>query len=655
MASLQDIAASAYINLVSVLAFLLGFAFLRLQPICDRVYFAKWYKEGIRASPKKKGALLKKFVNLDLKTYLMFWTWMTEALRMPELELIDHAGLDSVVYIRIYLIGIGACKLDRETLDNIADLTYSDIDKFSISNVPSGSLRLLAHIIMAYIFTFWTCYVLYKEYQIIANKRLQFIASAKRRPDQFTVLVRNIPPDPDESVSEHVEHFFCVNHPDHYLTHQVVYNANRLARLVEKMNRLRNWLTYYETQLEKNPIKRPRTKVFPLHVNVFYDVGFWGLFGNSVDAIDYYKAEIQRIIHEEDAEREKVMRDPKAIVPAAFVSFKSRWGAAVCAQTQQSLNPTIWLTEWAPEPRDVYWDNLSIPYVQLAVKRLIIVVAMFFLTFFFMIPIAFVQSLASIDGMAKVLVFLRPLFRKKRIKSVVQGYLPGIALKIFTACLPTILMTMSKIEGHTSRSALDRKTAGKIPKTVGVAIPMKATFFITYIMVDGWSGVAAEVIRLVPLIKFHLKNTLFVKTEWDREKAMDPGFLDFATTEPQIQLYFLLGLVYSVVTPLILPFIIVFFAFSYVIYRHQEAMRKDTIERALEPKLNLRAYLQDAYVHPALKGMEIDRPKAVDDEENNPLVSTKRDSHRSSSSSSGSFTYEAMEELLSYLTPDHAS
>jgi hypothetical protein len=35
------------------------------------------------------------------------------------------------------------------------------------------------------------------------------------------VLVRNVPPDMDESVSEHIEHFFCVNHPDHYLMHQV--------------------------------------------------------------------------------------------------------------------------------------------------------------------------------------------------------------------------------------------------------------------------------------------------------------------------------------------------------------------------------------------------------------------------------------------------
>lgn len=33
--------------------------------------------------------------------------------------------------------------------------------------------------------------------------------------------MRNVPPDPDESVSEHVEHFFCVNHADTYLMHQV--------------------------------------------------------------------------------------------------------------------------------------------------------------------------------------------------------------------------------------------------------------------------------------------------------------------------------------------------------------------------------------------------------------------------------------------------
>jgi len=108
-------------------------------------------------------------------------------------------------------------------------------------------------------------------------------------------------------------------------------------------------------------------------------------------------------------EREKVKNDPKCIMPAAFVSFKTRWGAAVCAQTQQTRDPTLWLTEWAPEPRDVYWRNLPIPYVSLTVRRLIIAVAFFFLTFFFMIPIAFVQTLASIEGIQKAAPWLKPL------------------------------------------------------------------------------------------------------------------------------------------------------------------------------------------------------------------------------------------------------
>ncbi|KAK9282479.1 hypothetical protein L1049_005397 [Liquidambar formosana] len=256
MASLQDIGVAAAINILTAVAFLVAFAILRLQPVNDRVYFPKWYLKGIRSSPTCSGAFVSKFVNLDFRTYLRFLNWMPAALRMPEPELIDHAGLDSAVYIRIYLLGLKIfvpvavlafmvlvpVNWTGESLEHIEDITFSDIDKLSISNVPPGSKRFWAHIVMSYVVSFWTCYVLYNEYKIIATMRLHFLASENRRPDQFT----------------------------------------------------------------------------------------------------------------EAAERERVISDPKAIIPAAFVSFKTRWGAAVCAQTQQSSNPTIWLTEWAPEPRDVY-------------------------------------------------------------------------------------------------------------------------------------------------------------------------------------------------------------------------------------------------------------------------------------------------------------
>ncbi|KAK6154631.1 hypothetical protein DH2020_008879 [Rehmannia glutinosa] len=608
MATFGDIGVAAGINILFSVAFLVAFAILRLQPINDRVYFPKWYLKGLRSSPTHTGSFVSKFVNLDWRSYVRFLNWVPDALRMPEPELIDHAGLDSAVYLRIYLLGLKifvpvallswAILVPVNWTNNTLEkslatdkVQYSDIDKLSISNVPYGSLRFWTHIVMAYAFTFWTCYTLRKEYATVTTMRLHFLASERRRPDQFTVLVRNVPPDPDESVSELVEHFFLVNHPDHYLTHQVVINANKLAKLVKEKKSKQNWLDYYQIKYSRNQSQRPVTKT-----------GFLGLWGETVDAIDYQTAEIERLSKEIAEERERMKTDPKCIMPAAFVSFRTRWGAAVCAQTQQSRNPTLWLTEWASEPRDVYWDNLAIPYVSLSIRRLVIAVAFFFLTFFFMIPVTIVQSLANIEGIEKRAPFLKPIIEIPFIKSVIQGFLPGIALKIFLIVLPTILMMMAKFEGFLSISSLERRaamryyifnfvnvflvsviagtafqqldsflhqSANEIPKTIGVAIPMKATFFITYVMVDGWAGVAGEILRLKPLIFFHLKNFFLVKTEKDREEAMDPGSIGFNTGEPQIQLYFLLGLVYAVVTPVFIPFILVFFALAYVVFRHQ--------------------------------------------------------------------------------------
>lgn len=101
MATLGDIGLAAGINIITALIFLLAFAFLRLQPFNDRVYFPKWYLKRLRTSPTRSGT----FVNLDLKSYVRFLNWIPDALKMPELELIEHAGLDSAVYLRIYLLG----------------------------------------------------------------------------------------------------------------------------------------------------------------------------------------------------------------------------------------------------------------------------------------------------------------------------------------------------------------------------------------------------------------------------------------------------------------------------------------------------------------------------------------------------------------------
>ncbi|XP_027360695.1 CSC1-like protein At1g32090 isoform X2 [Abrus precatorius] len=606
MATLADIGVSAAINILSAFAFLLAFALLRIQPINDRVYFPKWYISGGRSSPRSSRNFVGKFVNLNFRTYLTFLNWMPQALRMSETEIINHAGLDSAVFLRIYTLGlkifvpVSVVALLILIPVNVSsgalfflkrELVVSDIDKLSISNVPPKSIRFFVHIALEYLFTIWICFLLYKEYDNIATMRLHFLASQRRRVEQFTVIVRNIPHISGHTVSDTVDSFFRTNHPNHYIGHQAVYNANKFSKFAKRRDRLQNWLDYYQLKFDRHPDKRPTVKT-----------GFLGLWGGKVDAIEYYKQSIKELDKMMTLERQRIIKDPKSILPVAFLSFNSRWGASVCAQTQQSKNPTLWLTDWAPEPRDVYWRNLAIPFVSLSIRKLIISLSVFALVFFYMIPIAFVQSLANLEGLERVAPFLGPVIELKFIKSFLQGFLPGLALKIFLYILPTVLMIMSKIEGYIALSTLERKTAAKyyyfmlvnvflgsivtgtafeqlhaflhqsptqIPRTIGVSIPMKATFFMTYIMVDGWAGIAGEILRLKPLVIYHLKNMFLVKTERDRGKAMDPGSVDFPETIPSLQLYFLLGIVYAVVTPILLPFILVFFAFAYLVYRHQ--------------------------------------------------------------------------------------
>lgn len=63
-----------------------------------------------------------------------------------------------------------------------------------------------------------------------------------------------------------------------------------------------------------------------------------------------------------------------------------------------------------------------------------------------------------------------------------------------------------------------------------------------------------------------------------------------------------------------------------------DAMLKDTLERATDPTLNLKAYLKDGYVHPVYKCANNLYQLMI--EENNPLVATKGSFHRESKAES---------------------
>ncbi|KAG2332648.1 hypothetical protein Bca52824_003828 [Brassica carinata] len=99
--------------------FLDSFAILEIQPVNDIVYFPKWYLKGLRTS--------------SIQT----------ALKMPEPELV---GLDSVAqdFFPIPCVAFTTMvHVNWKRLDGLkhSNISYSDIDKLSLSNIPNGSDR----------------------------------------------------------------------------------------------------------------------------------------------------------------------------------------------------------------------------------------------------------------------------------------------------------------------------------------------------------------------------------------------------------------------------------------------------------------------------------------------------------------------------------
>jgi len=94
------------------------------------------------------------------------------------------------------------------------------------------------------------------------------------------------------------------------------------------------------------------------------------------------------------------------------VFFKSRYDALTVSQSLQTSNPMLWVTELAPEPQDVYWPNLCIPYKQLWIRKLFTFAASVTFVLVFLIPVTFAQGLTQLEKLEKMFPFLTGMLQK---------------------------------------------------------------------------------------------------------------------------------------------------------------------------------------------------------------------------------------------------
>ncbi|KAI3500729.1 hypothetical protein L1887_36554 [Cichorium endivia] len=505
-----------------------------------------------------------------------------------------RAGLDGVVFMRIFLFSlkvfcfagiVGLCVLlpinymGSQIFIDFSDFTNKSLESFSISNVNDGSKRLWIHFGAVYAFTAFVCYLLYVEYSYISSKRLAFYSSSDPKPNEFTVLVRGIPKSSTDSLSETVENFFSKYYPSVYLSHYMVYHTSKIWKLINEAKTMYRKLDYLKSTDQSS--------------QRYGRVGFFGLCKPKVDLVQYYEKKLEDL--EEKARMQQSLLNGKEL-PAAFVSFKSRIGAAVALEVQQGANPTEWLTERAPEPRDTYWPFFSASFLSRWIGNVVVVLACVVLTVLFFIPVIIVQGLTNLNQLETWFPFLKSILDIAFISQVITGYLPSLILKLFLHFVPPVMIILSSIQGYVARSQIEKSACNKvlwftiwnvffanalsgsvlyrlnifldpkeIPNILAIAVPGQATFFITYVVTSGWTSTSSELLRLMPLVSSFTKRIF--TTECGEEFEV-PSF-PYSSEIPTILLFGLFGITYFFLSPLILPFLLVYFCLGYIVYRHQ--------------------------------------------------------------------------------------
>lgn len=398
-----------------------------------------------------------------------------------------------------------------------------------------------------------------------------------------------------------VEHEFETLYGSHEVVESyAVYNTAKLAAVVAAYDKTKEAafsavdqvVSSYADEKKREKMKKPLSKLVVGKTMGKWGTERYGLKPKKVDAFEFY---CDRLAHL----REEIAKEQKAAkakpLPSAFVQFKSRRTQVIASQTMMCEDLGTWVTSPAPGPDELYWGNLRIRKRERDIRATTYTVAFWVLMAFYMIPVAAVQVLLSSNSLVGFLQTI-PI-----AAAILTGIIPGLALRIFVILLPMILTAMLlKIRGTICKSELDGKLQsgmfifefitvflgsfiagtfanqfqqvlddpGSIIQIFGTAAPQVGIFFWTYILTQACWEIPMSILDAVGLIIYHLKLKL-ASTARSKQKVHETSVaFGYGAMVPDDGIVFLLGIVFSVASPLIAPCALIYFGVRYLVNKH---------------------------------------------------------------------------------------
>jgi len=250
-----------------------------------------------------------------------------------------------------------------------------------------------------------------------------------------------------------------------------------------------------------------------------------------------------------------------------------------------------WVVRKAPEPRDILWGNITTPRSQIKLRHRIGQAAIVFGLLFWSVPVAFIQTWASLGNLQ---VYFPSIDRLQEwspsLFAFLISYLPVMALIGLQFLLPTFFYWIAvRYEGHKVKSEVDRmvfnrvfgyqlaslyvtvisgslwdaleqiiKHPGYLLVFLSRSLPKVAVYFLTYVLARVGSGLPLLLLRPWAL------------ASWPRSRndlGPSVGHCWFGCEAPTAALVLVIGLTYSFIAPAILPACTLYFGVGSLVYR----------------------------------------------------------------------------------------
>ncbi|KAL5647746.1 hypothetical protein ACJX0J_042101, partial [Zea mays] len=327
------------------------------------------------------------------------------------------------------------------------------------------------------------------------------------------------------SYSDVVGNFFTKYHLSSYLFHQIVYKVGLVHKIMTAAKKAHKNFKYFVVEISSQGYRTTTTNSCCFA-------------GPPSPNSSKFNSECKQNKGNPDNEESTLNLDREECT-TAFVFFKTRYDAVTASNMVQASNPMKWVT------------TTLIP-------------GCIIFAFLLLMLMVCIQALSDPEQLQQVI----PASLKERLENVIQ--------QIIMYIVGTLMMKVSKLEGATSHSARKMSACFKLftfmsqlnlllsPKD----IPVKATFFITYFMTSGWASLSSELLLFFNLIMSFIRKYILRKGEYREDTEYVPTFPSQHEV-PKVILFGLLGFTCSVVAPMILPFLLVYFYLGHVVYHNQ--------------------------------------------------------------------------------------